>query len=59
VKEITNIDVKDVAVRIRKAVGKRKRAAIVEKAKELSLRVLNPGKVANAGGVKNIGGAKE
>ncbi len=34
----------DVVLRIAHAVGKRKRLAILEKAKELGLRVLNPGR---------------
>lgn len=42
VKELDGIDKKTTAVRIVSAVGRRKRAAIEAKAKELGLRVLNP-----------------
>lgn len=40
--ELEGIDAEREAVRIAAGVGKRKRLAIVEKAKELKIRVLNP-----------------
>lgn len=41
--ELEKVDPKTQVVRIAHAVGERKRIAIIEKAKELNLRVLNPG----------------
>jgi large subunit ribosomal protein L32e len=45
VNELEGLDPKKHAVRIASGVGKRKKIAIVEKAKQAGLRVLNPGKV--------------
>jgi len=42
--ELQRIDAKKEAARIASGVGRKKRIAIVEKAKELKVRILNPGK---------------
>lgn len=42
--ELEKIDTKKEAVRIATRVGKRKRAEIVKKAKEMKIKILNPGK---------------
>jgi large subunit ribosomal protein L32e len=47
-RELEGIDPKGRVIRIAHTVGEKKRVAILERAKELGLRILNPGKPAAA-----------
>ena len=48
IKELQGLDPKKNAVKIASSVGKRKKLAIIEKARQAGLRVLNPGKVVSS-----------